>query len=67
LQRFKNEEERREEGDKGHARMIPREGGREGGREGDGYEGRGYEGRGGACAARKGGRRASQELPSDAP
>jgi hypothetical protein len=28
LQRFKNEEGRREEGDKGQARMIPGEGGR---------------------------------------
>jgi hypothetical protein len=27
LQRFKNEEKKREEGDKGHVRMIPGEGG----------------------------------------
>jgi hypothetical protein len=41
LQKFKNEERRRDEGDKRYARMIPREGGREGGKEGGRYEGRG--------------------------
>jgi hypothetical protein len=58
LQRFKNEERRWEEGEKGHARMIPGEGGRKGG---------GYEGRGGACVVREGGKRVGWELPNEAP
>jgi hypothetical protein len=56
LQRFKNEEGKREEGGKGHARMIPREEERVGMR---GGEGRGLH--------HEGGRQAGWELLVDAP